>query len=144
MRRKMGATMEKTQIGLSCESCGCIRQVRTKTHVQTPLPGGAKTVYTYIKTACPACGAETEHMVFTEPGWTVQDGNRQVITCPCGSTLFLSPLSPRGEPIERGIFVSFHELVCASCEKEGVVFVFSGSSVLTDQERQEVLAAGAS
>lgn len=140
----MSVKMDKTEIGISCPACGCVRQVRTQSRAQTPPPRGAKTVYTYLQTACPACGAEAEHLVFLEPGWTVLDGNRQTIACSCGGTLFQTPAPKGGEQIEHGTVVSFHEVVCTTCQKESLVFIFSGTNVLTDQERQEVLAAEAS
>ena len=137
----MSEKMNETQVPLTCGKCGCVRQVRTQFLVQTPPPEGAKTICTYIKTACPACGSETEHLIFADPGWTVQDGDRQAITCPCGGTLFRdAERDTPAERIERGTSVAFHDLTCARCGRGSTLFIFSGPDVLTDQEREALLA----
>ena len=127
---------------LTCARCGCSRQVRTRAILQAPDPA-AKTGFTYLRTACPACGSETEYLVFLEPGWTVQDGDRQEIACPCGGTLFQDPArATPAERIERGTLVGYHELTCSACGRECIAFVFAGSDVLTEQERQDLLVEG--
>lgn len=128
---------------LACGKCGCPRQVRTQTALQDPDPA-AKTRYTYLKTVCPACGNETEFLVFLEQGWGVQDGDQQRIACPCGGTLFQDAARDTpAERIERGTLVGYHELACAECGRESILFTFSGQQVLTDLERQSLLSGGA-
>ena len=140
----MSEKMNETQVPLTCGKCGCVRQVRTQFLVQTPPPEGAKTICTYIKTACPACGSETEHLIFADPGWTVQDGDRQAIACPCGGTLFRDPdRDTPAERIERGTLVGYHDPTCSACGRESIAFVFSGPNVFTEQERQDLLAGRA-
>jgi len=137
----MSEKMNETQVPLTCGKCGCVRQVRTQFLVQTPPPEGAKTICTYIKTACPACGSETEHLIFADPGWTVQDGDRQAITCPCGGTSFKRSHPPaENVQIERGTTAAFQYLTCPTCLRETFLFIFSGHEVLTDRERQALLA----
>lgn len=127
-------------LDLVCGTCGCPRQVRTSALIQEPDPA-AKTRYAYIETACPACGTATEYLVFLEPGWTVQDGARQEIACPCGGTLFRdAERDTPAERIERGTSVAYHDLACARCGRGGTLFIFSGPDVITDQEREALLA----
>jgi ribosomal protein S27E len=129
---------------LTCGKCGCSRQVRTQTALQEDPDPAAKTRYTYLKTVCPACGNETEFLVFLEPGWTVQDGDQQEIACPCGGTRFQdAERDTPTERIERGTLVGYHELTCVACGRESIVFTFSGSDVLPDLERQSLLSGRA-
>ena len=143
MGDKMSETIPEAPLPLFCANCGCPRQVRTRALLQDPDPA-AKTRYTYLQTACPACGSETEYLVFLEPGWTVQDGDRQEIACPCGGTLFRDPdRDTPAERIERGTLVGYHDLTCSACGRAGLAFVFSGPNVFTEQERQDLLAGRA-
>lgn len=143
MGDKMSETIPEAPLPLTCPKCGCPRQVRTRALLQDPDPA-AKTRYTYLQTACPACGSETEYLVFLEPGWTVQDGDRQAIACPCGGTLFRDPdRDTPAERIERGTLVGYHDLTCSACGRAGLAFVFSGPNVFTEQERQDLLAGRA-
>lgn len=140
----MSETLPEAPLDLVCGTCGCPRQVRTSALIQEPDPA-AKTRYAYIETACPACGTATEYLVFLEPGWTVQDGARQEITCPCGGTLFRdAERDAPTERIERGTLVAYHDLTCSACGRRGLAFVFSGPNVFTEQERQDLLAGRAS
>lgn len=140
MGDKMSETIPEAPLPLTCPKCGCPRQVRTRALLQDPDPA-AKTRYTYLQTACPACGSETEYLVFLEPGWTVQDGDRQAITCPCGGTLFRDPdRDTPAERIERGTLVAYHEVTCSACGRASIAFVFAGLNVFTEQERQDLLA----
>lgn len=143
MGDKMSETIPEAPLPLTCPKCGCPRQVRTRALLQDPDPA-AKTRYTYLQTACPACGSETEYLVFLEPGWTVQDGDRQAIACPCGGTLFRDPdRDTPAERIERGTLVGYHDLTCSACGRTTVTFLFSGPNVFTEQERQDLLAGRA-
>jgi hypothetical protein len=143
MGDKMSETIPEAPLPLPCPRCGCPRQVRTTALVQDPDPA-AKTRYTYLKTACPACGSETEFLVFTEPGWIVQDGARQEIACPCGGTRFRdAERDTPAERIERGTMVAYHDLTCSECGRASVVFVFFGPDILTGQERSDLLAGPA-
>lgn len=144
MGDKMSETIPEAPLPLTCPKCGCPRQVRTRALLQGPDPA-AKTRYTYLQTACPACGSETEYLVFLEPGWTVQDGDRQAIACPCGGTLFRDPdRDTPAERIERGTLVGYHDLTCSACGRTTVTFLFAGQNVFTEQERQDLLAGRAS
>ena len=135
----MSETIPDTPLPLFCANCGCPRQVRTTALVQDPDPA-AKTRYAYIETACPACGTATEYLVFLEPGWTVQDGARQEIACPCGGTLFRdAERDAPAERIERGTLVAYHDLTCSACGRRGTLFVFSGPDVLPPLERAALL-----
>ena len=139
MGDKMSETIPEAPLPLTCPKCGCPRQVRTRALLQDPDPA-AKTRYTYLQTACPACGSETEYLVFLEPGWTVQDGDRQEIACPCGGTLFRDPdRDTPAERIERGTLVAYHDLTCSACGRRGTLFVFSGPDVLPPLERAALL-----
>lgn len=136
----MSETLPEAPLDLACGKCGCPRQVRTRALIQEPDPA-AKTRYAYIETACPACGTETQFLVFLEPGWTVQDGARQEIACPCGGTRFRdAERDTPAERIERGTLVAYHDLTCSACGRAGLAFVFSGPNVFTEQERQDLLA----
>lgn len=128
--------MNETQVGLSCQTCGCIRQVRTAAFLQDPVPG-AKTRFTFLQTACPACGAATQFLVFLEDGWTVQDGDRQTVACTCGSTRFFDA-DHDAEEIRRGIRAACHDVVCAGCGREGIVFIFSGAELVSSKEIQSI------
>lgn len=140
---KMSETIPEAPLDLACGKCGCPRQVRTQTVLQDPDPA-AKTRCTFLETVCPACGTATQFLVFTEPGWTVQDGARQEIACPCGGTLFRdAERDTPAERIERGTSVAYHDLACARCGRGGTLFIFSGPDVITDQEREALLAGPA-
>ena len=135
----MREPIPEAPLDLVCGTCGCPRQVRTSALIQEPDPA-AKTRYAYIETACPACGTATEYLVFLEPGWTVQDGARQEIACPCGGTLFRdAERDAPAERIERGTLVAYHDLTCSACGRRGTLFIFSGPDVLPALERAALL-----
>ena len=135
----MREPIPEAPLDLVCGKCGCPRQVRTSALIQEPDPA-AKTRYAYIETACPACGTATEYLVFLEPGWTVQDGARQEIACPCGGTLFRdAERDAPAERIERGTLVAYHDLTCSACGRRGTLFIFSGPDVLPPLERAALL-----
>ncbi len=135
----MSETIPDTPLDLACGKCGCSRQVRTQTVLQDP-DLAAKTRCTFLETVCPACGTATQFLVFTEPGWTVQDGARQEIACPCGGTLFRdAERDAPAERIERGTLVAYHDLTCSACGRRGPLFIFSGPDVLPAPERAALL-----
>lgn len=131
-------------VPLTCCRCGSDRLTRIRAVVRREMPG-TPIRYTYVQARCRACGHETEFLVFADRYRVAQEDTdletRLLLGCSCGGTLFEN--APVGTPdpaLTGDSNVAYLDLTCRACQHEDLVILFAGTTLLSDLERETLIA----